>query len=1141
MVEPEASEKSEDHAAVAACATSVEPTGGDGGGADCTGVSEGCLDASSQPASMGRSISMPPTTVGGKGKAPPRRRGPGGKGAGRSASLTPPPPSTRGKGAATLPSWNGPRPTDDLKSAHIVNWQPIRSANRWAGSVWEQLHGSSGIDDVRLPEDLMISAFMCKKDGTNTRTGEPKAVFIARRLPQEGALAADLQYTLLVRKGIKRPEQLQWVLGGNYDNCLVDKQEPLSETVLEAIRGLLLAATGNAHRLVVDGKGADVLLVPSEAFLRRLILEVAPLETLQARVEYALHMAGFPSKAAMLESELNGALLAIWAVIQSASLPVLLRCVLVLGNYVNAASRSLGGAVGVTLGSLAKLAHTRCRLSNQEKRAASSVKGATVAAPDNALSMVVTHLECKRPTFTECLCADLEGCRAAKDFDQKAVAVAVQEIATQFHRVEALTRQARVDDGGATGDSGGTGGGVVATSGCPEALTLDRLESFVAQASPRVAALERLVSEVADAANALRRWLAEPAESGLGSMLANLAALRDALPAANDCPLWRSSAAPSGKSISQGGENAPVPSYRAAVSGPSIGGTVSRSPLLAQTPAPRAVAILPMGTNAAEVTHCTSSMVDMSTIPTADMQAVFLSDEDVPISLPQSQSASHVASGAEASMLHGTSFDVEEVVSSLNTMSGSETALDSLVESTLPSISATTAETTAVAVASVVETLGKGGSASATSTCVANSTTPSSVLTSVGPSTGSSSMQTLETCLQSQEARPEVITVSEAAAIGCQGVCPDISDSDFATTDGSGSIATAASICVGSAVEAAMTAPSASCIVVVQENDVMSAHTTELDDGCHSSPASISNVADAVNGPAVAPPSPPPPPPQPPPALMSRLRQERDAPYRLVAKILQKSRGLVSLSWLFDWTAAPAELRAADWADRHFEVLQRDEDEVENGVVIRDAARPPLELTVPIGRCHAFQVRAVIVDTTPRQDVYREPVWASQATVPVRVDLRHVKASSAVLADVRQQRHEEPGFDGGSRESALGGVPREEAATDIRIRSGSGDSEPPWKLTPSMTPTRERSPVSQKSETLFVKANGAAPKVAGSSAYAGGEARGSADHDSSQRGRSGETSETTRGGGALQVDDNFIDGLFYFLCSSVTRREEGHF
>ena len=34
--------------------------------------------------------------------------------------------------------------------------------------------------------------------------------------------------------------------------------------------------------------------------------------------------------------------------------------VLLLGNYVNAASRSLGGAVGVALDSLAKLAHTQC-------------------------------------------------------------------------------------------------------------------------------------------------------------------------------------------------------------------------------------------------------------------------------------------------------------------------------------------------------------------------------------------------------------------------------------------------------------------------------------------------------------------------------------------------------------------------------------------------------------------------------------------------------------------------------------------------------------------------------------------------------------------------------------------------------------
>ena len=57
---------------------------------------------------------------------------------------------------------------------------------------------------------------------------------------------------------------------------------------------------------------------------------------------------------------LDLALTAAWTIIDSKAMPILLEGILLLGNSVNASSKNLGGAVGVTLESLTKLAHTRC-------------------------------------------------------------------------------------------------------------------------------------------------------------------------------------------------------------------------------------------------------------------------------------------------------------------------------------------------------------------------------------------------------------------------------------------------------------------------------------------------------------------------------------------------------------------------------------------------------------------------------------------------------------------------------------------------------------------------------------------------------------------------------------------------------------
>ncbi|CAK9112191.1 unnamed protein product [Durusdinium trenchii] len=88
-------------------------------------------------------------------------------------------------------------------------------------------------------------------------------------------------------------------------------------------------------------------------------------------------MAHFDPRVRDLESGLDLALTAAWTIIDSKAMPILLEGILLLGNSVNAASKNLGGAVGVTLESLTKLAHTRCLPAKQaagSKRKSSRVE-----------------------------------------------------------------------------------------------------------------------------------------------------------------------------------------------------------------------------------------------------------------------------------------------------------------------------------------------------------------------------------------------------------------------------------------------------------------------------------------------------------------------------------------------------------------------------------------------------------------------------------------------------------------------------------------------------------------------------------------------------------------------------------------------
>lgn len=393
-------------------------------------------------------------------------------------------------------------------------------------------------------------------------------------------MVADLNLALLARKGIKSPRHLAWVLGlpspcsdEDRAEALTTVPDPLPEDLLEALQAMLRAAIGEEQRLrdaavtnpaanskpdsagqesTNPGRPSPPRLVKAEAFLRRLLLEVGPLSVLESRVVNALAIAQLPVQATELERDLTMALGAVDTVMGSSALPVLLEGVLLLGNYVNASSRHLGGAVGVTLESLSKLAHTRCSPSSS-KRAGSNVRPTRF---DNVLHVLVRHLEQSRPSFTSQLAFDLDASHAARDFDLPAAAGAVRQLGAQL-RVMASGKKAQQfalaaaeqpqqpgdsaseEANGSTAEGQSGGQSAAEPQGSEEGGNSKEvgmmapvwLKEFMARCAPRIELLEGLVDELEDATVALRQWFAEPPESSLGTMLANLSALREALPA----------------------------------------------------------------------------------------------------------------------------------------------------------------------------------------------------------------------------------------------------------------------------------------------------------------------------------------------------------------------------------------------------------------------------------------------------------------------------------------------------------------------------------------------------------------------------------------------------------------------------------
>jgi hypothetical protein len=390
-----------------------------------------------------------------------------------------------------------------------------------------------------LPDSLLTQAFMRRIEDGLPRRASVRAPS-SRRLSQKAALTADLLHSFLTKQGVREPRQLAWVTGVEGSQISTE----LSEDVLDALRGLLAATSDEEGKL--RSTDSDAALVPAEAFLQSLLKEAGPLKTLSHRVELTLQMVRFPAQASALEMELHSGLVTARAILKSSTIPILLEGVLLLGNYVNANCKALGGAVGVTLESVAKLAHTRClggpREGHRPVGDSSLRKGSGPCTPlgntprvstprgstprgsrlrgENALILLLEHLQDTRPGFIADLAVDIDGCRAARDLDPKAMQETFTSLSERIDTVKAL-----LDSDCATCDDTGN------IVGNAEALQPARLQAFIDVASPRVEALRERMTEFRQVSEDMRAWFAEAPSTGFADMMRSLAILRETLPA----------------------------------------------------------------------------------------------------------------------------------------------------------------------------------------------------------------------------------------------------------------------------------------------------------------------------------------------------------------------------------------------------------------------------------------------------------------------------------------------------------------------------------------------------------------------------------------------------------------------------------
>mmetsp|Transcript_127936 Transcript_127936/g.409885 ORF Transcript_127936/g.409885 Transcript_127936/m.409885 type:complete len:1142 (-) Transcript_127936:400-3825(-) len=548
------------------------PRGDEAGGADDSSTASGASPAMLPPQDLER-VTQDEAAAAACPSARPKGRPPGKVPPPPKAGKAPPPskrpPSVApGLAGAALPEWAGPAPPEGWQAACVVNWQPIRDVNRFEGSIWETVNDNMQRGFEPLPDASVAKAF--GRRASSARPRERQSV-VARQLPQQLALTADLRHAQLLRCGIDRPEKLSWVVGsleglrkGANEETAAERQaaalvqttegggerepvggaagdeELLSEEALEALLGLLDAASGSFERACAERSAAAAdettaeakasaptsKWAPSECFLRRLLDGAGPVQALRPRVELALRLARFPAEIAVAEREIRLALSAISGVMGSRALPMLLEGVLLLGNYVNAGSKTLGAAVGVTLESLCKLAHTRC---TQDEDGCPTLRSRPSAPPppkppcgsENALQWLVRQLQQRTPNIVDLLLEDLGGCSKARDVDLGTVGASVGKLGGL---VKTAQERCSLDSEASFA--------VVA----PQAVHPRRLRRFLEDAEPKLAILRTLLEELRSAAVALHRHLAEPAGGSLAETLRRLAALREALPPAKGAP-----------------------------------------------------------------------------------------------------------------------------------------------------------------------------------------------------------------------------------------------------------------------------------------------------------------------------------------------------------------------------------------------------------------------------------------------------------------------------------------------------------------------------------------------------------------------------------------------------------------------------
>lgn len=130
-------------------------------------------------------------------------------------------------------------------------------------------------------------------------------------------------------------------------------------------------------------------------------------------------------------------------------------------------------------------------------------------------------------------------------------------------------------------------------------------------------------------------------------------------------------------------------------------------------------------------------------------------------------------------------------------------------------------------------------------------------------------------------------------------------------------------------------------------------------------------------------------------------------PHGLVAQVISLHHGVVQLSWLFDWRAAPSEFSNLSGVAKEFVVSRYRSDHASQdcqACEIRRCTKPPLRLELPVGHRYSLQVNArLLLDAAAAMGQSSNPstqqhpgevVWSSSLSSPVLVDLRSLPPHS---------------------------------------------------------------------------------------------------------------------------------------------------